>query len=764
MKANGMIAFAFPPPQTQQPTMRWFSKNGCVVIYDDCCRVYLGGNLIGQYDHGDRTTRNVVVLCIAEEARIRRGRLAEAFGISTELLRQLRLQYHEEGLQAVVNRRRPGAERKMTDALRTRVEAMFDDGITIVEAHAALRRSRKKVSLSVVGEVHRDWKLRSPAKNSDVNARDGNGVDEESPQSELGFPNADDGDSCVEHSAGESLETELPSGAEQCEPETPNTGVSAGFLATGDVPVLAEAPRTLRPVALKSTRHVQHLGVWLLFALLESWGIYDSAEKAAGGVVRLKTSVIRIALDALIAALAIGQRCVEGVRRLMTPSAGVLLRTTRCPSAPWVRGVFGRVARDGCAARLHVDVALHFISEAQACSDSERPVVFYVDNHLRPYTGKQTIRKGWRMQDRRARPGVTDYYMHDEAGNPVLRIDVPEHGHLTHWLPPLAELLRDALGPDERILVAFDRGGSFAEHLTKLRDMKVEFVTYERKPYRRYSRSLFDHEFVDGKERILVHDTRANLGKGRGRVRRVALLMEDGMQVNLLAVSKLKPEDLYRVARGRWRQENGFKHGNERWGQNQLDGRTTEPVPPDMVIPNPARTSLDRAIRISRAKEGKLRCDLARPDLKSTKREKLEYELSEVVRKREDLESTRPWIPKHAPLEETPLAGKLVRHPGEYKLFVDSVRIACANAESELAALVAPQLARPAEAKKVISNLFSAAGDVTVRKNGISVLLKPAGTSDEKRAMKELLRKVSRMKLSLPGDKNRRPVSFRTQE
>jgi hypothetical protein len=29
--------------------------------------------------------------------------------------------------------------------------------------------------------------------------------------------------------------------------------------------------------------------------------------------------------------------------------------------------------------------------------------------------------------------------------------------------------------------------------------------------------------------------------------------------------------------RGRWRQENGFKHGVERWGINQLDRRSTEP-------------------------------------------------------------------------------------------------------------------------------------------------------------------------------------------
>jgi len=44
-------------------------------------------------------------------------------------------------------------------------------------------------------------------------------------------------------------------------------------------------------------------------------------------------------------------------------------------------------------------------------------------------------------------------------------------------------------------------------------------------------------------EVIGAHESRhKNLGKGRGRVRRIALLMADGYQVNLLAAN-LKPVD-----------------------------------------------------------------------------------------------------------------------------------------------------------------------------------------------------------------------------
>ena len=44
------------------------------------------------------------------------------------------------------------------------------------------------------------------------------------------------------------------------------------------------------------------------------------------------------------------------------------------------------------------------------------------------------------MQDKRVRPGVTDVYVHDEAGNPVLRLADVANGSLTTWLSAVAKL------------------------------------------------------------------------------------------------------------------------------------------------------------------------------------------------------------------------------------------------------------------------------------------------------------------------------------
>ena len=69
-----------------------------------------------------------------------------------------------------------------------------------------------------------------------------------------------------------------------------------------------------------------------------------------------------------------------------------------------------------------------------------------------------------------------------------------------------------------------------------------------------------------------------NLDRGRGRVRRSNLLMQDGEQFNIVGVSEAEPQKLIRAVLARWAfQENQFKYGVERLGINQLDGRRTWP-------------------------------------------------------------------------------------------------------------------------------------------------------------------------------------------
>lgn len=729
-----MEAHALPlvtPASTAATEVRWFSPTGSVVIRGSQCSVFVGGLLLGAFDDADRDRgrRNVLAVAVAKSG-VHLGRLAAAFGVGEEYLRRLRRKEEARGPAALLLVRM-GAHSSVTEARRISWHTQFAAGLTPKAVWREQPR-RSRHAYSTVWREHRAWLAT---------------------QSSTPSPAA----------AAISAEVFVFDGSAGQMSLWPAPTTSVAAAVTADDPVEDEGGRAIVPMAARSVvsrQQVQHVGAWLMLALASELGLHEEADRALARHARDHDG-LRIALDAVICALAIGEHCVEGVRRLATPSGPALLRAERVPSASGVRRLLGRLIDDtDSGAKLETKMGERFIQAARA---DDGPAVFYVDNHLRPYTGKQVVRKGWRMQDRCVLPGTSDYYIHDEDGRPVLRIAVPSHDSLPALLPPLSAKLRDALGPDERILLAFDRAGAHAAPLAALRDAGFEAVTYERKPYPDLPATAFTATVIAG-EAVGLHETRLrNLGAGRGRVRRIAVLTEDGRQVNFLAVSTESAARLVEILWNRWRQENGFKHGVERWGINQLDGRNVEPVPRGTIIPNPARRRLDRAYRVARVTEGDARRALARLPAGSARRAAAEDDLAEALRLQQDLEALRPYIPTHAPVENTELADTLVRHTGQRKAVIDVIRVVCANAESDLAALIAPHLPRPREAKKVVANLLAAPGQVVVTDAAIRVRLAPATNRSERRAIETLFAAINQRGLTLPGDRRKLPLRFETQ-
>ena len=697
---------------------RWFATDGVVIVANTTANVFIGGTLIGSFDEAadDRGPRNVLAVTLAKSNQFHLGRLAEAFGIGDEYLRRLRRKEEAHGLGAVVGPRQ-GKVTKVAPEVRAAWCAMFEAGQTPTDAHREQPRKARH-AYSTVWEVFAQWKQTRPAT-----------------------PTATPIDVPLTKAAQLTLwHTTTPTGVVE-ELVPPDEG-------RADI-----VPMKAQPI--RGGRMVQHVGSWLMLALAGELGLYAEAQEA---FAQRHREGLRIVLDAVICALANRQLVVEGVRRLATPTGPTLLRAVRVPTASGVRKLLGRlIAQTDGGAVLEARMASRLIA---ASHNDAGPAVFYVDNHMRPYTGKAVVRKGWRMQNRRVLPGTSDYYVHDEDGCPVWRAAVPAHDSLTTWLPPLASRLREALGPDETIVLAFDRAGAFAEPLAALRDTGFDFVTYERQPYPELPATAFTATTIAG-ENVGLHEQRLrNLGAGRGRIRRIAIRTEDGRQVNFLAHSALPAAQLVAILWNRWRQENAFKHGVERWGINQLDGRSVELYPPGTIIPNPARRRLDRALRLARVAEGEARRDLARFSLDDKRHQAASEDLADALAQQQTFTSLRPFIPSHAPVEDTELAGKLVHHDGKLKAILDVTRVVCANAEADLAARLAPHMTRPREAKKLVANLLAAPGNVAVTGDAIHVRLAPAANRSERVAIGHLFTSFNARGLSLPGDSKRLPLRF----
>lgn len=58
---------------------RWFSRDGCVVHHADRAEVFMGGTLVGCFDRRELVTRDLLLVNLAKEPRIKNVRLSWAF-------------------------------------------------------------------------------------------------------------------------------------------------------------------------------------------------------------------------------------------------------------------------------------------------------------------------------------------------------------------------------------------------------------------------------------------------------------------------------------------------------------------------------------------------------------------------------------------------------------------------------------------------------------------------------------------------------------
>ncbi len=709
-----------------EPSRIWFGRGGCVEQHDDgTCAVFVRGELLGVYARDDVASRDVYIAVVMEQAS--REDLALAFRVSVATVGRVATRKKRGGARAVADYGRRGGWTVRTPKLLKRLTELFEKGLGPRAAHGAVA---KQASYGTVYKAYREWSVGRTASSTPSAAA-------APAQPSLALVVASDTADAVEEAAPTTAPVAAPTEATPGEP-------------------------TLEEVAPPTGTVVQHVGSWLALGGLRELGFYDLAAQHRGDV---PGASLRAAIDATAISLALGEGSVEGVRRLETASVDTLLRRRGGISASWTR----RVLHD------FADVAAKTFPEAMAsrllarAGEGDDRVFLYVDNHLRPYTGQHVIRKGWRMQDKRAVPGTTDYYVHDEEGCPLWRMSTTSHDSLCAWLMPVVEFAKLSLGDEVTPVLVFDRGGAFPETMAELRDAGAEFVTYERKPYPELGATEFKESLTitlasEPRRPIRIAYTEApgkNLRFGRGRVRRIALLTEEGQQVNLLAVSELPAEALIRGHLARWSlQENQLKHGVERWAINHLDGRRVEEYPPDALVPNPARRRLDRMLKLSHTAEGEAWRNFVRADPDDPVRAQYERDARAAMERQRELMALRATVPAIAPVSATPLAGKLRRHELGYKNVLDTLRTALANLESDFAVLLAKHMDRPREAKKLLATLFAAPGTVHVGSRAVTIRLMPAASEAERVALRAFLADIARRRFSLTGDPDRRRLAW----
>jgi transposase len=516
---------------------------------------------------------------------------------------------------------------------------------------------------------------------------------------------------------------------------------------------------------------VPGVGVLLALPCLVESGLFRISRKLYGEVgpafYGLRTTLLTLLFMALLRI-----KRPEHLKERDPAAFGRLLGLDRAPEVKTLRRRLTRLAAHHCAeqlgaelARLRVDQRGHLMG------------FLYVDGHVRAYHGQRAISSNAYVARRHlAMPAITDYWINDRSGDPLLVMTGEVDAALTKALPQLLREVRNLVG-ERRGTIVFDRGGWSPKLFATMIEDGFDLLTYRKGRCRRIHerrflrrRAKLDGCLVD----YLLHDQPVRLLKGRLRLRQVTRLCDTGHQTQVIT-SRWDLRDIevaYRMF-DRWRQENFFKYMREEFLLDALVDYRIEPEDPTRSIPNPERRALDKEIRAARADLARIEreygvaaadnAEQRRPTIRGFKiaHGRLGKQLRTARARVARLFDKRRDVAKRVEVRDLsePAVVKLAT---ERKHLTDIIKMVAYQAESDLVTLLRPHYARvDQEGRTLLHELFAATGDIRVSDKELNITLAPLSSPHRTLAAKALCETLDQTATIFPGSRLRVRFSVR---
>ena len=470
-------------------------------------------------------------------------------------------------------------------------------------------------------------------------------------------------------------------------------------------------------------------------------------------------------LAATSLAFALGVSSAEGTKHLIPDQAGILAGIGRLPGLRTLRPRLSAIAEtcDPLALQRQLGAAM-------LAADAPGLHVYYVDDHFVPYEGAKPVPKGWNTKRRHAQPGRAGTVVTDYRGRAVCFADGEPSG-LSATLPPALAQLRQVLGPDAKILLGFDRGGSYPQVFRAIRDQHADWVTWRRAPLAPAAAAprRFWAARGDGKpaEVVWLADETVTI-KDYGQARQITLFEHGAPVLQVLTSDTAAPAAaLLAWLRCRWREENLFKYLEAHYGIHWLTDYHASLQDDTHLIGNPERKAgrarLRSAEQALAAAERELATLLTTPELSAAaKNTAIPAAENKITQARDAVTAAKAAL-KHIPAklpasQVTPGAQKAVLRTRRRSLQM-VLRLLAAAAEHWLGNRLNDYLRDPDEYRAITRHLLHLGGTITRTPRTITVTLDPPAAPRIARALALLLDEINATPPRMPGDT--RPITYR---
>jgi transposase len=729
--------------------------------------VVVAGLPVHHYSAQDAVAAAYAMVFLVDAGYATQREVAVAFDCSERTVRRDRQRYHEGGMTALATRSgwRPGRRRVPIKRLRI-IEGLKAQGLSNREIARRLGVTENAIRQQVGPSSERSIQQQPlPFDTTQGNADRACVTPTMTSAASVASTPATDAGQALLFACGE--EKAPPPAVAQdivsAEPETESVGMSldrdpanrawdrllACFGLLDDAtPVFGSAPA------------VPGAAVLCALPVLVASGVFRIAHKLYGEIGPAFYGLRTTLLTLLLMALWRIQR-PEALKEYDPQILGRVMGLDRAPEIKTVRRKLTRLASYHKAEQLGAELArLRVQQRGQILG------FLYIDGHVRAYHGQRNIPKAHVARLRLSMPATTDYWVNDQAGDPLFVVTAAANAGMVQMLPEVLPEVRKRAG-DRRVTVVFDRGGWSPKLFHKLLEANFDILTYRKGKCRRIAarRFVLRGAQIDGRMvEYRLHDQAVRFLKGKLRLRQVSRLSDNGHQTQVITSRWDLPdiEVAYRMFE-RWRQENFFKYLRQEFLLDALADYQVEPDDPTRTVPNPERRALDQEIHAAQADVAELEwaygvaavenLEGRRPTMRGFEiaHGQLGNQLRAARERLAELLTRRRGLPPRVEVGDIS-DGAVVKLATERKHLTNLIKMVAYQTESDLLASIRPHYARSDdEGRTLLHELFHAAADIDVSDTELRVTIRPLSSPHRTLAVQALCDNLTETATVFPG-------------